>query len=299
MNTPNIGSLDWEAICLTIRCEDRTWKDVNDIQQRLLQWFKQRDECKECPCELTYLRVDEVGQTSFEVRCEWLCQKCISSFFDYLKAEFRSVKSVESLQTKVEMAQADRPTICVDRREIEFEDGTKQVVEAFQISRMPVSRRQFLDFVGETRYITTAERFGDEETFRENDVIQGLRPVELEQAPVNCVSYLDAAEYCRYAGVRLPSEAEWFSASLITDELLDRQEYGKRFRAPAAEDPRMLKWLSDEITGTLEDNGRCVVVRCGPRWARTTDWRELVQSHRILAPCDDSDIMTSFRVVVG
>ncbi len=83
------------------------------------------------------------------------------------------------------------------------------LLDRYYLARYPVTNRHFAAFVRATGYKPSddeAERF-----------LQhwrgGAYPPELADHPVTFVSWLDARAYCRWAGRRLPSEAEWEKAA--------------------------------------------------------------------------------------
>ena len=109
------------------------------------------------------------------------------------------------------------------------------LLDPFYISKFPVTNAQFAEFVSRTGYITEAQRWGWSFVFR-NHVPEAQRGPALaatpwwmrvdgadwahpegpdnpaqERAhhPVVQVSWNDAQAYCEWAGVRLPTEAEW------------------------------------------------------------------------------------------
>jgi sulfatase modifying factor 1 len=96
-------------------------------------------------------------------------------------------------------------------------------LDAFYLDTYEVTNRLFERFVRATAYQTTAEQAGKAKAWLEGKGLQeiiganwrrpeGSQTVFVSQRnehPVVTVSWLDANAYCRWAGKRLPSEAEW------------------------------------------------------------------------------------------
>jgi formylglycine-generating enzyme required for sulfatase activity len=83
----------------------------------------------------------------------------------------------------------------------------------FQIARVPVTVAQFATFVRATDYRTTAELRRWEYTWFQPHGRGSQVGKDKAQHPVTYVLWDDAQAFCRWAKVRLPTEAEWEKAA--------------------------------------------------------------------------------------
>lgn len=78
-------------------------------------------------------------------------------------------------------------------------------VAAFRLAQTPVTNAEYAEFVQATGHPAPAHW------------VDGLMPVQQARHPVTHVDWFDAQAFCRWAGGRLPTEAEWEKAARGAD----------------------------------------------------------------------------------
>lgn len=192
------------------------------------------------------------------------------------------------------------PFIAVQRKSIELEDGTCQVVEPYLISRNRVTIQQFSTFCRTTGYQSIAEQRG-QPSFLNNDSVISLSEAERSECAAYCLTYCDADAYCKWTQLRLPTESEWLAAAIIDDTIYSpragKDKYFKNGRSIlfGREDVIDLFGEGYEITASVDSEGR-VVARSGPKYYRVSDWISKVNVYRQVFMPNEAELFTCFRV---
>ena len=107
------------------------------------------------------------------------------------------------------------------------DEGPKHKVflDAFYIGKHEVTNRQYNTFVKSSGHRAPGNEDPKFSIWRGDEMLDGIGPL-----PVINVSWDDAVAYCKWAGGRLPTEAEWEKAARGTDG-------------------RMYPWGNDPVTG--------------------------------------------------
>jgi formylglycine-generating enzyme required for sulfatase activity len=194
------------------------------------------------------------------------------------------------------------------------------LVDSFLIDRFPVTNEEYLRFIRETRYIPsdTANYLKHWE--------RGMPVSGQERYPVVYVSLEDARAYARWAGKRLPTEAEWQLAAQGTD---GRQwPWGNEFHAtkcnngfgratpvdafPKGESPYGVADLVGNVwqmTGDVYSNGAYYfnIIRGGSYFRPESSWwyvqggpqsLNMTQMQLLVSPGYDRSATVGFRCVM-
>lgn len=285
-------NLEWEPAQLVLLCRSVTLPFRELIQEQVVSWSHKRESISICQCSLSYLNVAILANKAI-IQIEQLCEICLSHLVDAVPAMFPDAESLEVGYRNV-VEPIDFDFLSIERKEIEFEDGRRELVSPFYIAKWPISVAEFERFVEKTHYCTDAEQDGSEETWRSNDFIAELSPRDRDAHPVVFVSYNDVTCFCDASSVRLPTEAEWLAASLV-DAAVYPEGYARKaiYRASRLDDS--LKGISDEYTATRLSDGR-VVIRRGPKWARDVKWKERALENQIIVTPKEYHFGLAFRV---
>lgn len=145
-----------------------------------------------------------------------------------------------------------------------------QVINRFEIDRTEVSIGQFRQFVDATKTVTAAERAGGGSTFEAGwEQRQGWtwrapfgKPGAPDEPAVH-INYAEAQAFCRWAGKRLPTDAEWGQAAYTEQRSKPPAgfEAGRSYTYPTGDSPQGANCLGDcgsvpTLAHTVTSRGR-------------------------------------------
>jgi formylglycine-generating enzyme required for sulfatase activity len=129
-----------------------------------------------------------------------------------------------------------------------------QRIGSFEIDRTEVTIGQFQRYVEATRAVTSAERSGGGSTFEAGwEQRKGWtwrapygKPGAADEPAVH-VTYDEAAAFCKWAGKRLPTDAEWGEAAHIERRPQPSGGFitGRSYRYPTGDSPEGANCLGD------------------------------------------------------
>lgn len=131
-----------------------------------------------------------------------------------------------------------------------------QLIDGFSIARTETTVGQFRRFAEATQFVSRAERNGGGEVYESGWVRKsgwtwrtpfgGSRAADADEPAVH-LGFDEAAAFCRWAGGRLPTDAEWLSAAYTEHRASPSAGFqtGRRYPFPTGDSPAGAQCLAD------------------------------------------------------
>lgn len=294
--------LSWEP--LEIRFVPEVKK--KDWEKEVFSWFQAWEkerlilakdaQSSQIPLEYYIASVESDGTVIIHI--EWLCEKSLPIFENFIQTNGQNTKRLEigdnpKSKPKIETIGMKIQFVKIPEKVIYTETRKNVHVDAFEISKYPITVGQFEKFAKATKYKTTNEQKGDYRTYHENDCLYEMSKKEKQSIAAFCVSYNDAVAYCKWANLRLPTDEEWLSASIVDwdqeykDISLDlKEKYSNRLD--------ILERFDSEWIDEYDMKNKTSIVRHGPHYFLKKGWGKL--KYRQVCPVDFTDLVLQFRV---
>jgi len=246
MKITYLDMIDWEPLKMKFIPKRRSQPDTNAASAFIQSYFKEcaeEDLDPDCPIREWDVRVGPSG--SIIALCEFISEDRIHDLANSLVARFPQYVKVE-LGERAKGLPQSKSIIWVNFDETtEASDGSTVSIGPFAISRFHITIEQYVDFLGDTKYVPFMYRHG-----KVRDIITSFMGCQIAEGgksqmrwPVTHITLEDAESYCRWLGVRLPTAAELtvFCKWVVNEKV-------------------QMQFTSDCWTSTQTDDGQSVVL---------------------------------------
>jgi len=291
-------NLDFEVDRFHFRFRRAVSGVADKLRGLFTEWMREREAAGACACYFKNLSVEEpTNPKQADVLFGWFCERCLVRLEPLVGKHLPSITAVSVGSDLSPYPAPDSRFIHLSGAVAFFENGSSAPLAQYEICRSPVTTGQFDEFTAATGYVTACERDGAG-SFRLDETMEPVRSRDRANIPVHSVSFNDALEYCAWANVRLPSEAELLAAALIDHRIMSPREFhdfmfGQSGRFDIEKYPDSLAGLGAEFVVGDAAPGKAIV-RTGPYYVRETGWE--TQPYRHEWSTGAYDIMTGFRV---
>jgi hypothetical protein len=276
-----LDPIDFEPLVVQLTARKETNLVASEVERYLNEWLSNREENPICQngCRRKFLNVRQMDNETIQVLIQWLCDQCMDVLFANLADRFPNIEKIRLGSPAIASKESGSKvgSIFFNGRSVTFEDGRTEVVENFEINCEPICVAQIRQFCAETKYLTSAQRLGHLHTYEKNPFVSALSANDCKGAPARFLSYVDAAEYCSWAKVRLPTEGEYFVAATVDDIVHEATAEQVRDLFLSA---KIVRFNGLVITSTRIDD--LIVCRAGPNVVKRPGWESRIRDNRYL-----------------